>query len=171
MRLFVYALLVLLLTGCATEVTQSSYGNSYFEIRQHFSITSESDANSLASSRCLMKNESTRLVNFEKGGFIFGGRGGEFHLYTYECIPNRSIADERPRYIGSPTSGGNDARDTRRALEEARRAGEEVRRLRQEVQQERERLAQERRQAEIQRGMEEHRRQNQRMMDESWRRP
>ena len=89
--------------------------------------------------------------------------------------------------------GGDYLRDSASALDEARRAREEVSRVREEIQQDRERLAQERRQAELQRlreiqqdrerlaqerrqaelqrFMENERRQNQRMMDESWRRP
>ena len=69
------------------------------------------------------------------------------------------------------TIGGRDLRDSTSALDEARRAREEVRRIREELQQERKRIDQERRQAELQRFMEDQWRQNQRMMDESWRRP
>jgi hypothetical protein len=51
------------------------------------------------------------------------------------------------------------------------RTSRQARRAREELQQERERLAQERRQAENERFLEEQRRQNQRMINESWRRP
>jgi hypothetical protein len=172
MRLSALVMLMFLLTGCATEVRQSPYGRNYFEIRQHFSSVSKADADSMANSRCLMQHSNAKLVNFERGGlFNFSGRGGEYSLYTYECIPSNSLAEDNKKYISTNALSGGDATDSGRALEEARRAREEARRAREELQQERERLAQERRQAENERYMEEQRRQNQRMINESWRRP
>jgi hypothetical protein len=104
MRLLASITFALLLTGCATEITQSPYGNNYFEIRQHFSNGSEFDANSMAQSRCLMQNSIPKLVNVERGGMLSGARGGEFHLYTYQCISNQSIAEDRQTYDANSCS-------------------------------------------------------------------
>jgi hypothetical protein len=88
-------------------------------------------------------------------------------LWGSSAIPSHSSNQG----IGESKIGVEDLRDSASALDEARRAREEVRRIREEIQQERARTAQERSQAELQRNMEDLRRQNQRMMDESWRRP
>jgi hypothetical protein len=98
MRLFSLLIISLILSGCATEVRQSPSGSGYFEIRQHFSNGSEFDANSMAQSRCLMENSTPKLVNLERGGILSGGRGGEYHLYTYQCISNQTIAEDRQTY-------------------------------------------------------------------------
>ena len=179
MRLIISAITVFLLIGCATEVTDSPSGSRYFEIRQHFSSSSELEANSLAQSRCLMRNSRANLVNFEKGGlFNFSGRGGEYSLYTYECIRNLSDSEDNQRLNGAPSYGRGNTNESESALEEARRAREEARLARQEIPRMREKIAQEKRQAdpakrqaELERSMEQFRRQNQKMMDESWRRP
>jgi hypothetical protein len=104
MRLFLSITFALLLNGCATEIRQSSYGSGYFEIRQHFSNGSEFEANSIAQSRCSMHNSVSKLVNFEKGGILSGSRGGEFNLYTYQCISNQSIAEDRQTYDANSCS-------------------------------------------------------------------
>ena len=170
---FLSALIVFLLAGCATEVGNSPYGPRYFEIRQHFSSGSAVDANSLAQSRCLSVNSSARLVNFERGGlFNFSGRGGEYSLYTYECVANLpGSEDNRRRVAGGTVDRRGDTNESAFALEEARRAREEARQAREEIQRERERLARERRQAELESFTDQQRRQNQQMMNESWRRP
>ena len=104
MRLLASIAFALLLTGCATEVRQSPYGNNYFELRQHFSNSSEFDATSLAQSRCAMQNSMQKLVRFEKGGIGSGARGGEFHLYTFQCISNQLIAEDRQTYDANSCS-------------------------------------------------------------------
>jgi hypothetical protein len=60
---------------------------------------------------------------------------------------------------------------SREALEEARRAREEARQAREESRRYREQQENERRQENIERSMRLNREDNQRMMDESWRRP
>lgn len=95
MRLLASIIIAFLLTGCATEIRQSPFGNNFFEIRQHFSNGSELEASSLAQNRCSMQNAMPKLVRFERGGIASGARGGEFHLYTYQCISNQSIAEDR----------------------------------------------------------------------------
>lgn len=87
--------LMLLISGCATEIRQSAYGRDYFEVRQHFSKSSEYEANAMAQSRCAMQNSTPKLINIEKGGVLSGSRGGEFNLYTYQCVSNQSIAEDR----------------------------------------------------------------------------
>jgi hypothetical protein len=104
MRLLVSIIIAIFLTGCATEIRQSPYGNNYFEIRQHFSNGSEFDANSMAQSRCMMQNSTPKLMNVERGGLLSGARGGEFHLYTYQCISNQSIAEDRQTYDANSCS-------------------------------------------------------------------
>jgi hypothetical protein len=96
MRLWSILIFTLLLTGCATEIRQSPYGRDYFEIRQHFSKKSEFEANAMAQKRCAMQNATPKLVNIENGCFgCFSSRGGEFNLYTYQCVSNQSIAEDR----------------------------------------------------------------------------
>ena len=96
MRLLFFCAIALILSGCATQTRQSPYGPDYFEVRQHFSKSSEFEANSMAQSRCAMQNATPKLVNIENGGFgCFSCRGGEFNLYTYQCISNQVIAEDR----------------------------------------------------------------------------
>jgi hypothetical protein len=104
MRFYSLIICVCFLSGCATQVRQSSFGNGFFEIRQHFSNNSEIEANSIAQSRCSMQNSVPKLVNFEKGGMLSSGRGGEFNLYTYQCISNQSIAEDRQTYDSNSCS-------------------------------------------------------------------
>ena len=96
MRIFILLLISLLLTGCATTIRESAYGRDYFEVRQHFSNGSEFEANSIAQNRCAMLNATPKLVNFDRGCFTcYSSKGGEFNLYTYQCISNKSIAEDR----------------------------------------------------------------------------
>ena len=104
MRFFSIIVLTLFLTSCATEVRQSSYGNGYFEIRQHFSNSSEVEANSIAQSRCSMQSGVPKLVSFEKGGILSFSRGGEFNLYTFQCISNQTITENRQAFDANSCS-------------------------------------------------------------------
>jgi len=102
---FLFLSLLLLLTACATEVRQSTYGNGYFEVRQHFSNSSEFEANAMAQNRCSMQSSVPKLVNFERGCLgCFSSRGGEYHLYTYQCISNQSIAEDRQTFDANSCS-------------------------------------------------------------------
>lgn len=99
MRIPIIVLLLLTLTGCATSIRPSPQGSNYFEIRQHTDRTSEFEANAMAQNRCSMQNSVPKLVNYERGGFLcFSCRGGEYHLYTYQCISNQTIAEDRQTF-------------------------------------------------------------------------
>ena len=102
MRISIIVLLLLTLAGCATEVRQSSYGNNYFDIRQHFSNTSEFEANAMAQNRCSMQNATPKLVNFKKGCIL--ACGSEFNYYTYQCISNQTIAQDRQTFDANSCS-------------------------------------------------------------------
>jgi hypothetical protein len=102
MRIFIYIFISLILTSCATEVRQSTYGNGYFDVRQHFSNNSEFEANSMAQNRCSMQNSIAKLVNFEKGCLLICG--SEYNYYTYQCISNQSIAEDRQTYDANSCS-------------------------------------------------------------------
>ena len=93
MRLFSLLIITLFLAGCATEIRQSSFGNMYFDVRQHFSNGSENEANAIAQNRCSMQNSVPKLVNYKKGCLL--ACGTEFNYYTYQCISNQSIAEDR----------------------------------------------------------------------------
>ncbi len=112
MRLLASIIIAFFLTGCATEIRQSPYGNNFFEIRQHFSNGSEFDANSMAQTRCMLQNSTPKLVNIERGGLLSGSRGGEFHLYTYQCISNQSIAVDRQTHDANSCANWGFARGT-----------------------------------------------------------
>ncbi len=87
--------LTIFLIGCATEIRRSPYGGDYFEVRQYYSNNSELEANTMAQNRCSAQSSTAKLVNFERGGMFSGSRGGEYHLYTYQCISNQSILEDR----------------------------------------------------------------------------
>ena len=106
MRISIIVLLLLTLTGCATSIRQSPQGSNYFEVRQHFSLHSEFDANNLAQNRCSMQNSIARFVKHERGGLgcFSSCRGGEFHLYTFQCVSNQSIAEDRQTFDANSCS-------------------------------------------------------------------
>lgn len=96
MRIFLLLIISTFLAGCATTIRESAYGSDYFEVRQHFSNSSELEANAIAQNRCVMKNATPKLVNFERGCFTcYSSRGKEFNLYTYQCISNKTISEDR----------------------------------------------------------------------------
>jgi len=95
MRLFLSITFALLLNGCATEVRQSPYGSSYFDVRQHLSNNSEFEANAMAQNKCSMQNAVPKLINFKKGCFFCSS---EYSYYTFECVSNQTIAEDRQTY-------------------------------------------------------------------------
>jgi hypothetical protein len=110
MRLMII-LLLFILSGCSTGIRQSGYGSNYFEVRQHFTNESQYEADTMAQSRCAGQNATAKLVTFKKGG-LFGAT--EYHYYTYQCISNQSIAEDRQVFdtkscIGWGFSMGTDA--------------------------------------------------------------
>ena len=75
---------------------QSQLGLDYVEVRQFFTNTSLSEADSVAQLSCANRNKSAKYVSFERGGpnlidverlgsFEYG-RGGRYHIYTYQCV-------------------------------------------------------------------------------------
>ncbi|GEM_PF-5381705 len=95
-RVFIVSLMFCLLSGCASQLQQSQLGLDYVEVRQFFTNTSLSDADSVAQLSCANRNKSAKYVSFERGGpnlidverlgsFEYG-RGGRYHIYTYQCV-------------------------------------------------------------------------------------
>ena len=75
---------------------QSYLALGYVEVRQFFTNTSLSEADSVAQLSCANRNKSAKYVSFERGGpnlidverlgsFEYG-RGGRYHIYTYQCV-------------------------------------------------------------------------------------
>ena len=92
-------LLAFVLIGLGSESTQvrpSSHGNSYFDVRQYYSNTSEFEANAIAQNTCAKHNAVPKLVNFKRGCML--ACGSEFNYYTYQCISNQSIVEERQTF-------------------------------------------------------------------------
>jgi len=94
-RIFASCLLVLL-GGCASQVHQSNRGLDYLEVRQFFTNTSLAEADSVAQLACANRNKTAKYMGFERGGpnlidverlgsFEYG-RGGRYHIYTYQCV-------------------------------------------------------------------------------------
>jgi len=95
-RLFVFVFLAVVLCGCASQMHQSQLGPDYVEVRQFFTNTSLAEADSVAQLYCANRNRSARYTSFERGGpnlidverlgsFEYG-RGGRYHIYTYQCV-------------------------------------------------------------------------------------
>lgn len=95
-RVFMVSLVFVLLGGCASQIQQSQLGLDYVEVRQFFTNTSLSEADSVAQLSCANRNKSAKYVSFERGGpnlidverlgsFEYG-RGGRYHIYTYQCV-------------------------------------------------------------------------------------
>ena len=95
-RVFIVSLMFVLLGGCASQIQQSQLGLDYVEVRQFFTNTSLSEADSVAQLSCANRNKSAKYVSFERGGpnlidverlgsFEYG-RGGRYHIYTYQCV-------------------------------------------------------------------------------------
>ena len=95
-RIFMGSCLAILLGGCASQIHQSQLGLDYVEVRQFFTNTSFSEADSVAQMSCANRNKSAKYVSFERGGpnlvdverlgsFEYG-RGGRYHIYTYQCV-------------------------------------------------------------------------------------
>jgi len=95
-QIFVVSMVFALLSGCASQIQQSQLGLDYGEVRQFFTNTSLSEADSVAQLACANRNKSAKYVSFERGGpnlidverlgsFEYG-RGGRYHIYTYQCV-------------------------------------------------------------------------------------
>jgi len=96
LRICTVSFLFVLLGGCASQMHQSQLGLDYVEVRQFFTNTSLSEADSVAQLYCANRNKSAKYVSFERGGpnlidverlgsFEYG-RGGRHHIYTYQCV-------------------------------------------------------------------------------------
>jgi hypothetical protein len=96
MQVFIISVLSVFLGGCASQMHQSPLGLDYVEVRQFFTNTSLSDADSVAQLYCANRNKSAKYMGFERGGpnlidverlgsFEYG-RGGRYHIYTYQCV-------------------------------------------------------------------------------------
>jgi len=96
LRICTASFLFVLLGGCASHMRQSQLGLEYVEVRQFFTNTSLAEADSIAQQYCGNRNKSARYTSFERGGpnlvdverlgaFEYG-RGGRYHIYTYQCV-------------------------------------------------------------------------------------
>jgi len=95
-RIAIVAFLVVLLGGCASHMRPSQLGPDYVEVRQFFTNTSLAEADSIAQQYCGNRNKNAKYTSFERGGpnlvdverlgaFEYG-RGGRYHIYTYQCV-------------------------------------------------------------------------------------
>ena len=95
-RIAIVSFLVVLLGGCASHMRTSQLGLDYVEVRQFFANTSLAEADSIAQQYCGNRNKTAKYTSFERGGpnlvdverlgaFEYG-RGGRYHIYTYQCV-------------------------------------------------------------------------------------
>lgn len=95
-RAWLAAVSLMVLGGCASQVHQSQLGLDFVEVRQFFTNTSLSEADAVAQMYCGNRNKSAKYMSFERGGpnlvdverlgaFEYG-RGGRYHIYTYQCV-------------------------------------------------------------------------------------
>ena len=102
--------LFLNLAGCATKIVSDRYDSNSFAIHQHFSNSSISDANNLAMNYCATRNATPRLVRQEAGCML--ACGTEFNEYSYQCVSNQSIAEDRQTFDTNSCIGWGFVRGT-----------------------------------------------------------
>jgi hypothetical protein len=83
---------MLFMIGC-TSIERIPGQPDLVKIRQHFTNTSDDDAQNLANQQCSTRNSAARLIDFSKGCFAFCGT--EYNYFTYRCVSYKELAGRR----------------------------------------------------------------------------